>query len=173
MYVSCDICEMKLQNDADLRSHQIGVHSHIECQSCGKIFSTPAKHKKHLSESHAEYSFNSDLEDLGIVKLPVYSRRIKQTFTGLLIDEAGSIEVEDSDDDYQETTDDELYEKNRRKRKVTESLIPNKRSKPNKTTKSSKTSAAKKTSFICEICNASLSRQDSLSRHLKKNFTNE
>ena len=132
MYVSCDICAMKLQNDADLRNHQIGVHSYLECQSCGKIFSTPTKHKKHLSESHAEFSFSSDLEDLGVEKLPVYSRRIKQTFTGLVIDEAGSNEGEDSDDDFQETSDnifreDEIHKKNLRKRKVTESLIPNKR----------------------------------------------
>ena len=63
------------------------------------MFSTPTKH------NHAEFSFSSDLEDLGIEKEPVYSHRIKQTFTGLVIDEAGSIEVEDSDDDYQETSD--------------------------------------------------------------------
>ena len=83
---------MKLQNDADLRNHQIGVHSYIECQSCCKMFITPAKHKKHLSECHAEFCLSNDLEDLGIEKLPVYSHRIKETFTGLVIDEAGSID---------------------------------------------------------------------------------
>ena len=82
---------MKLQNDADLRNHRIGVHSYSYLE-CGKMFSTPTKHKKHLSECHAEFCLSNDLEDLGIEKLPVYSHRIKETFTGLVIDEAGSID---------------------------------------------------------------------------------
>ena len=56
----------------------------------------------------------------------------------------------------------ETPEKNIRKRKVTEALIPKKKSK--KDIRQTKT----KTAFVCDICQASLSRKDSLMRHIKK-----
>ena len=51
-------------------------------------------------------SHMSDLEEL--VKLPVYSRRIKQTFAGLNMDEEGSIDIEESKDEF--TIDEILVE---------------------------------------------------------------
>ena len=81
-----------------------------------------------MNESHVL----TDLEELGIVKLPVYSKIIKQTFAGLNMDEEGSIDIEESKDEF--TIDEILVEyepqkKNLRKRKViTETLlIPKKR----------------------------------------------
>ena len=52
------------------------------------------KFRKTYDESHVL----TDLEELGIVKLPVYSRRIKQTFPGLNMDKEGSIDVDESED---------------------------------------------------------------------------
>ena len=123
----------------------------------------------HSNISEAEQSNN--LEDLGIVQLPVYSKRIKQTFPGLIIDEEGAIEVDDSDEEFSVTVV-ESPEKNvqkrkviealKRKRKVTEALEPNKKSKQNKT------QLKNQTAFICDICKASLSRKNSLITHIKK-----
>ena len=56
----------------------------------------------------------------------------------------------------------ETPEKNVRKRKVSEAL------KSNKKLKQDKTHTINKTAFICDICKASLSRKDSLTRHIKK-----
>ena len=62
-----------------------------------------------MNESHA------DLEELRIVKLPVYSRRIKKTFRGLNMDEEGSIDIEESEDEF--TIDDILVEDESQKKK--------------------------------------------------------
>ena len=85
----------------------------------------------------------------------------KQTFPGLIIDEEGAIEVDDSDEEFSVTVV-ESPEKNVQKRKVTEALEPNKKS------KQTKTQLKNQTAFICDICKASLSRKDSLMRHIKK-----
>ena len=88
-----------------------------------------------------------------------------------MIDAEGAIEVDDSDEEFSVTVV-ESSEKNvqkrkvtealKRKRKVTEALEPNKKSKQNKT------QLKNQTVFICDICKASLSRKDSLMRHIKK-----
>ena len=113
----------------------------------------------HISESHINCWDENNLEQLGIQQLPYYSRRIKQNFNGLLIDDEGSIEVEESDEEY-EIKDIETVVNQSRKRKVTERLQTNKKPKNSQ--------IKEKTSFSCDICNASLSRKDSLMRHNKK-----
>ena len=75
-----------------------------------------------MNESHVL----TDLEELGIVKLPVYSKIIKQTFAGLNMDEEGSIDIEESKDEF--TIDEILVEyepqkKNLRKRKVIKEFL--------------------------------------------------
>ena len=172
---SCDICKMKFKNEEDMEYHRSRVHEYGEtccmypCEKCGYQGQDLESLEEHIKESHVL----SDLEELGIVKLPVYSRRIKQTFPGLVIDEEGSIDIEESDDEYtieEIHIEDQPQKKNRPKRKViTESLlIPNKRTRPEKVKQANKSSASQKTSFMCDICQASLSRKDSLTRHMKK-----
>ena len=73
----------------------------------------------HISESHTNSSDENNLEQHGIQQLPFYSRRIKQNFKGLLIDEEGSIEVEESDEEF-EMKEIETVVNYSRKRKVTE-----------------------------------------------------
>ena len=107
----------------------------------------------HISESHDE----TCLEQLGIKQLPYYSKRIKQNFNGLSIDKDGSFEVEESEEEYEM---EETIVNNSRKRRVTERLQTKKKPKVSQ--------IEEKTKFICDICNASLSRKDSLTRHIKK-----
>ena len=159
MHVSCNSCEMKLQNDADKRLHEINDHGYQECQFCGVLYCSARELEDHLKSHHeqiepsiniscdicemifktkADMKFHQsrvhdygktcsifpcdkccykgqdlaslerhmneshvliDLEELGIVKLPVYSRRMKQTFAGLNMDEEGSIDVDESEDE--------------------------------------------------------------------------
>ena len=49
-----------------------------------------------MNESHVL----TDLEELGIVKLLVYSRKIKQTFARLNMDKEGSLDIEESEDEF-------------------------------------------------------------------------
>ena len=180
MYVTCPTCGMKFQTDEDMNHHQVWVHVYGEtcnmypCEDCGYQGQDIVSLQNHISEAHSNISEaeqSNNLEDLGIVQLPVYSKRIKQTFPRLIIDEEGAIEVDDSDEEFSVTVV-ESPEKNvqkrkvtealKRKRKITEALEPNKKSKQNKT------QLKNQTAFICDICKASLSRKDSLMRHIKK-----
>ena len=98
MHVTCPICDMVFENDGDMKHHQVGVHEYGEtcniypCEDCGFLGQDVRSLKVHISENN--------LEQLGIQQLPFYSRRIKQNFNGLLIDEEGSIEVEESDEEF-------------------------------------------------------------------------
>ena len=82
---------MKFRNEADLKHpkspwelHQI--HSHIET----------------FHGSSEETTTHITLVDTGIEGKPVDFKRIKQDFDGLVLDNAGNIEVEESDDEYEE-----------------------------------------------------------------------
>ena len=170
MYVTCKTCDMKFKNDEDMNHHVVRVHEYGEtctmypCEECGFQGQDIVSLQNHISEEHScisEDETSDNLEDLGIPQLPVYSKRIKQTFPGLIIDDEGVIEAEDSDEEFT-VTEVELTKRNLRKRKVTEALKPNKKSKQDNT------SIKTKTGFICEICKATLSRKDSLTRHIKK-----
>ena len=130
MYVTCPTCGMKFQTDEDINPHQFSVHEYGEtcnmypCEDCGYQGQDIVSLQNHISEAHSNISEaeqSNNLEDLGIVQLPVYSKRIKQTFPGLIIDEEGAIEVDDSDEEFSVTVV-ESPEKNVQKRKVTEAL---------------------------------------------------
>ena len=153
-----------------MKYHQVRVHEYGEtcnmypCEDCDYEGQDIISLQNHVSEAHSSIfkAVNSkNLEDLGIIQLQVYSKLKKQTFPGLIIDEEGGIEVDDYDEEFSLTVV-ETPEKNVRKWKVTEALIPNKKSK--KDIGQTKT----KTAFVCDICQASLSRIDSLMRHIKK-----
>ena len=165
MHVTCPICDMVFENDGDMKHHQVRVHEYREmcnmypCEDCGFQGQDVRSLKVHISESHTNSSDENNLEQHGIQQLPFYSRRIKQNFKGLLIDEEGSIEVEESDEEF-EMKEIETVVNYSRKRKVTERLQTNKRPKVSQ--------IKEKTNFICDICNASLSRKDSLTRRIKK-----
>ena len=62
------------------------IHSHIET----------------FHGSSEETTTHITLVDTGIEAQPVYFKRIKQNFDGLVLDNAGNIEVEESDDEYEE-----------------------------------------------------------------------
>ena len=53
MHVSCNSCEMKLQNDADKRLHEINDHGYQECQFCGVLYCSTRELEDHL-KSHYE-----------------------------------------------------------------------------------------------------------------------
>ena len=87
------------------------------CEDCGYQGQDIVSLENHVSEAHScifETENSNDLEDLGIIQLPVYSKRIKQTFPGLIIDEEGGIEVDDYDEEFSLTVV-ETPEKNVRK----------------------------------------------------------
>ena len=62
--------------------------------------------ENHIDSFHGR---GESLEELGIRRLPEYSKRIQQNFEDLLIDDDGNIECDDfgSDDDFQKLYDDE------------------------------------------------------------------
>ena len=62
------------------------IHSHIET----------------FHGSSEETTTHITLVDTGIEGQPIYFKRIKQNFDGLVLDNAGNIEVEESDDEYEE-----------------------------------------------------------------------
>ena len=53
MHVSCNSCEMKLQNGADKRLHEISDHCYQECQFCGVLYCSTRELEDHL-KSHYE-----------------------------------------------------------------------------------------------------------------------
>ena len=62
------------------------IHSHIET----------------FHGSSEETTTHITLVDTGTEAQPVYFKHIKQNFDGLVLDNAGNIEVEESDDEYEE-----------------------------------------------------------------------
>ena len=134
-----------------MEKHVLCIHMY-PCEECGFQGQDIVSLQNHISEEHScisEDETSDNLEDLGIPQPPVYSKRIKQTFPGLIIDDEGVIEAEDSDEEFT-VTEVELTKRNLRKRKVTEALKTNKKSKQDNT------SIKTKTGFICEICKATL-----------------
>ena len=89
MYLTCPTCGMKFQTDEDINPHQFSVHEYGEtcnmypCEDCGYQGQDIVSLQNHISEAHSNISEaeqSNNLEDLGIVQLPVYSKRIKQSF---------------------------------------------------------------------------------------------
>ena len=132
----------------------------VSCKSCDMSFENEAFLSEHHTKVHAT------LEELGIKRLPIYSKRIKQKFTGLEINEEGSIVLDESEEEYVAKNDEGLIEKNTclkrnlLKRKVAkDNLVTNKKTKPD---------PKQNPAFYCHICKISLSRKDSLNCHNKK-----
>ena len=85
------------------------------------------EHKKHRPGSSGGWSFQP-LGSETRLKNPdqLLSKRIRQNFDGMVIDDGGNIEVDDSDDEYSEEIDDELfddYQQNTRKRRRWATLL--------------------------------------------------
>ena len=96
------------------------------CEECGVRGQDKLNLNIHVKECHnsTTQSINqadSTLEEFGIEKLPEYSKRIRQNFDDLVIDDQGNIEIEDSDTEYETEKllmdDEDDYQSNTKKRK--------------------------------------------------------
>ena len=114
-YVVCKICTLKFQNEADMEYHALRVHEYGErcelypCEKCGfsgTDIDAINFHNENFHGSSEQSTNNFTLEDTGIEALPVYSKRKKQNFDSLVMDDDGNIEVEESDDEYSNDKDD-------------------------------------------------------------------
>ena len=103
----CKICTLKFQNEADMEHHALRVHEYGECcelypcDKCGLRGTDIDAIQSHIENFHgsSEQTTNDiTLEDTDIEALPVNSKRKKQNFDGLVMDDEGSIDVEESDD---------------------------------------------------------------------------
>ena len=54
MHVLCNSCEMKLQNGADKRLHEINDHGYQECQFCGVLYCSARELEDHLKSHHEQ-----------------------------------------------------------------------------------------------------------------------
>ena len=183
MYISCNLCQGKFQNESDMNHHQVRVHEYGEicemypCEDCcfkGQDMKALLVHKNEY-HGHSTVDDSSDgtsitLEEIGIEKLPEFSKRIKQNFNGLVIDADGQVEIEESDDEYIASDDDEkllieeedvALNQNIRKRKATET-----QRKPLKKQRSN-TQSEEKNTLKCNVCGTAFSRKDNLSRHMR------
>ena len=138
-------------NEADVYLHMERVHEYGEecalypCEECGYRGQHKLNLDTHIKECHnlITQSINqsdSTFEEFGIEKLPDYSKRIRQNFDDLIIDDQGNIEVEDSDTEYSDEAeklliyDDDDYQHNTKKRKQSSTIQP-KKAKKQKSTK--------------------------------------
>ena len=172
-YVPCKVCDMMFENEADVYLHMERVHEYGEecalypCEECGYRGQDKLNLDTHIKECHnsTTQSINqsdSILEEFGIEKLPEYSKRIRQNFDDLVIDDQGNIEIEDSDAEYEtekllmDDEDDYQSDANTKKRKPT-STIQSKKSKKQKSTSQN--------ALSCEVCDVVFTRKDNLARH--------
>ena len=83
------------------RVHEYGETFEIyPCEECGFRGTDITSIRIHIANSHENNSTASKSpEDLGIVKLPVVTKRRKQNLKDLIIDDNGDIELEDEDED--------------------------------------------------------------------------
>ena len=107
------------ENEADVYLHMERVHEYGEecaiypCEECGYRGQDMIALNQHIQEYHTsnvnsttirfEASTNTTLEaslqEFGIQTLPVISKRIKQNF-GMIIDDEGNIDIDESDKEY-------------------------------------------------------------------------
>ena len=154
------------------REHEYGEECAIyPCEECGYRGQDKIAINQHVKEYHTsnvnsttinlETSSNTTLEEFGIQRLPIISKRIRQNFDGMVIDDRGNIEVDDSDDEYSEQIDDELfddYKPSTKKRKKISVITKSKKAK-------SSESVSKPDTLSCDLCNVAFTRKDNLSRH--------
>ena len=107
VFVPCNQCGKIFENELDAANHEIRVHDYGEtfdlypCGECGFRGTDVNEIRNHIKERHTnESNVECDtLEELGIFKLPEVSKRIKQNFQDLNINEHGDILVDEDDKD--------------------------------------------------------------------------
>ena len=121
----CPSCSEKFSEPKELQDHIENHHEQVSrlslvsdtgsdswmqirvpCKSCDMSFENEAFLSEHHTKVHAT------LEELGIKRLQIYSKRIKQKFTGLEINEEGSIVLDESEEEYVAKNYEGLMEKN-------------------------------------------------------------
>ena len=179
IYEKCQQCGKTFENELDPANHVERVHEYGEtfdlypCEECGYRGTDVTSIRRHIAENHEKNRTASEsLKDLGIVKLPVVTKRRKQNFNDLVIDDNGDIQLEDVDDGEYFKSRDELLlveeedipSKSLRqrkpvgKRKVDEQVQASKRQKMENST----------TNLLqCLQCEVSFTRKDNLSRHIR------
>ena len=187
IHETCQQCGKLFENELDVQNHVERVHEYGElyqlypCEECGLRASDLLELRKHTDEGHGNVVENS-FEALGIRKLPVITKRRKQNFSDLQIDDNGIIDIDDDFDDDFISSEEELllveesdWETNipetvterrssKRKAKTTEVAIKRKRMDKVVPEKGSK---SKDGIFQCEVCATKFSRKDNMLRHVK------
>ena len=138
------------------------------CEECGFRGGDMRELASHMDQGH-ESETECSMESLGISQLPVYTKRRKQNFSELSIDDNGDINVEEEDSDPEFTMDDDNDDEESViesepssqsvKRKITHIVTP--------PTKRRKIAAKKKTKHICDVCKLAFVQKNSLTRHMK------
>ena len=103
----CKICALKFQNEADMEHHALRFHEYGECcefYPCEKCGGTDIdaihSHIQNFHGSSEQTTNDITLEETDIEAIPVCSKRKKQNFDDLFMDDEGYIDVEESDDEY-------------------------------------------------------------------------
>ena len=152
-------------------------------EECGMRASDSNEIRQHVEEYHR---CDISLESMGITQLPTVTKRRKQDFSELVIDEYGTIDTDDleADDDFtptddeqllqdddedasEETVSEEVLDTNRttRKRKPIITVVspPKKRKK----VEANKNETDKNSTLACDICDIIFTRKYNLIRHMK------
>ena len=108
MFVSCSKCGEKLSNEADLKLHTGTKHGpernviELSCKACGETFGNDINladyEVAHEQARNQEDLFEDTFEMYGIEILLGVTKRRKQNFDDLNIDENGDIEVDNNDE---------------------------------------------------------------------------
>ena len=147
----CPSCENTFATPSELQAH---VLNHTQDPSLSLVSQAGSEYERLLiEESNVAQDVSETLEDLGITQLPIVSKRKRQNFDDIDIDENGDIIVKEEDDEDISFSTTYNYRKKRKAEK--EINMP-----PKKNKKSQPSNGLK-----CEICGNSFSRKDSLTRH--------
>ena len=189
LYDTCLQCGKLFANELDVKNHIERVHEYGElfqlypCEECGMRASDLNEIRQHIKEEHCG---EISLESMGIEQLPTVTKRRKQHFSGLVIDEFGTIDADeldtdedfdehllqdDTEDDDDETVSEEVEESKRRttrKRKPIQHVVsPPKKKKKVETKRPEKLKKQNNSALSCDICESTFSRKDNLLRHIK------
>ena len=139
-----------------MEHHALRVHEYGECcelypcEKCGfRDTKINAIHSciKNFHGSSEETTNDITLEDTDIEALPVNSKRKKQNLDGLVMDDEESIDVEESDDEYNDKDN-------------TEKLL----AEDEYDIIGSKQQTTEKSKFECDVCKSCFMRKDNLHR---------
>ena len=155
------------------RVHEYGETFDLyPCEECGYRGTDITSIRKHIADNHERSETSSEsLEDLGIVSLPVVTKRRRQNLHDLIIDENGEIEVDDEDDEDFSWRDEllmleeeDIPSKSLRHRKP----VARKRKADEKAQEPKRQRMEKSTNILqCLQCDVSFTRKDNLSRHIR------